>query len=221
MSKEALERRSVKKIRRVVRKEQQRRDRLLDEGKLSLPRGTGKLIIVASPAADFRLKLSPEKQHEIFCEEAERLAEERAAQHDTVEIRRKAIMGDINIDLADPEVTDIALIGHGTISDFWANHGRHFNWLDAAKATRSHLKQGVVEQRMCGNFSTRTRYSVPLGTFAVSNLENVVAALGQKLPEHDPPEELFRPIYDNSRDLLEQVDQMNMIHGSFGGRQEA
>ena len=173
-----------------------------------MPSGLGKLAIIVSRVPDHNSTLTPREQHQAFLEEAERLKQERAEQHQDVVIRRIAVASDMKFDFGDPEVTDIILIGHGSISAMWTDGGRNFDWRMAARSARS-LKQGKVEQRMCGNLPTKKftnglggvieelphRYSVPLGTFAVSNLSNVTAAIGMKIPEVHPSDDLFQPVF--------------------------
>jgi len=155
-----------------------------------------------------------------FLEEAERLREERRTRHQHVDIRSRALAQDMAFDFADPEVTDIILIGHGNISSLWTDNDKYFDRQDAAKAVR-HLKQGMVEQRMCGNFADRPeevakpnderqpRFRVPLGTFVVCEPANVLAAVNKVVPDVNPPDELFQPVYANGQPLLPQIYALN------------
>jgi hypothetical protein len=142
-----------------------------------------------------------------------------------------AVIGDMKIDFGDREVTDIILIGHGSISAMWADNGKHFDWQTAARAA-SYLKQGKLEQRMCGNLPYKKaesdipgaghieelphKYSVPLGTFAVSELANLTAATGMSIPNVNPADELFRPVFPCSKaSVPEQIQAFNEMYANL------
>lgn len=205
--------RSHRRLIKDIAKASERRQRLLDEGRLSLPRGAGKLAIIVSRFPDHNnADLTPEQQYRAFLEEADRLRQQRSQEHQEVVVRSLSVAGDMKIDFGDPEVTDITLVGHGTISFIRTDEGKYFDWHTAAKAT-SYLKQGRIEQRMCGNLLAPRdrnsyegtseglphRYSVPLGTFAVSNLAHVIAAANMEIPNIDPADDLFRPVFSASQ----------------------
>lgn len=80
---------------------------------------------------------------------------------------------------------------------------------------------------MCGNLPSKKviingqeteelphRYSVPLGTFAVSNLTNITAAVGLKIPDVNPQDALFKPIFTASDGALEQIQAFNEQYAS-------
>lgn len=220
-------RRSHNRLLKDIKKASDRREKQLQDGRLSLPSGAGMLAIIASNAPDFRSKLSPEQQMKAFMEEAEMLQAERTFQHQQVKIRRRAVVQDLRLDFADPEVTDIILTGHGSISALWAAGGKNFDWRIVSKAT-SYLKQGRIEQRMCGNFPSEKiqidgetketlphKYSVPLGTFAVSRLSNVIAAPGMHIPDEYPPSDLFRPVFNDEVGAPEQIQALNERYGNL------
>lgn len=143
--------RSERRLYRDIETASQRRQTLLDDGKLSLASGAGKLVIFVSSAPAFgAAHLEPREQHRAFLKEAYILKEIKASQHQEAVVRPKAVITDIKLDFADPEVTDITLIGHGCISSVWTEGGKNFDWRSASKAT-GYLKQGKIEQRMCGN----------------------------------------------------------------------
>lgn len=215
--------RSEKRLHKNIEAASQRRQLLLDEGKLSLASGAGKLVIIVSSAPAYgATHLEPREQHKAFLEEAYNLKAERKSLHQDVKVRSRAVVLDIKFDFADPEVTDIILIGHGCISALWAEGGKYFDWQSASKAT-TYLKQGNIEQRMCGNLPTEKvrldsgevieklppNYSVPLGTFAVSNLVNVLAAPGIVLPDVKPNEQLFQPVFQSNACPVEQIAAFN------------
>ena len=223
--------RSHRRLLKDIDKAAEKRLHLLDEQKFSLPSGEGKLAIIVSRVPDYRTKnVSAEQQHKAFLEEAYRLQQQRLSDHQEVMIRPIAVVGDMKFDFGDPEVTDIIMIGHGCISSMWADGGRYFDWHDAAKAT-SFLKQGKIEQRMCGNLPSKKsktnelgilateelphKYSVPLGTFAVRELVNVTAATGMSIPDVDPSDELFRPIFSATHiSVPEQIQVFNETYAN-------
>ena len=218
--------RSQKRLSKDIARASERRERLIDKGKLSLPSGQGVLAIIVSRSPDDRSSLTPQAQHRAFLREAERLKHERAKSHQAVVVRPIAVTSDLKMDFADPEITDVILIGHGSLGCLWADGGQYFDWRTAAKAAAT-LKQGRIEQRMCGNLpsknskdgDTRTeelphKYSVALGTFAVSNLANVLAAVGTEVPEVNPPDELFHPVYTGQNPPYIAIDALNRMYGS-------
>lgn len=205
--KEVFESRSHRKVHKDVAKAAHKREELLDKGKLSLPSGMGKLSIIVSCAPDFKSLVNPEDQRKYFLEEAERLRDERLPEHQRVTIRQRAIPSDIKFELIDDEVTDMIFIGHGSIGVIWTDGGAgKFDWRNVAKSTK-HLKQGKIEQRMCGNFPLE--YNVPLGTFAVKSLSNVIAAPNVVVPDIHPNDNLFVPIYNETDEAIHQIDHLN------------
>lgn len=205
--KEKSSSRSIQRAQKRVAKAVERREDLLDRGKLSLSSGQGVLSIIVSGAPDYKTKMTPEQQYSCFREEAERLSADRAKEHQAVRIIPRAFPMDIKMELANEEVTDITLIGHGSIGDFWVDgRNKHFGWGDISKAA-SHLKQGVFEQRTCGNFPLS--YNVPLGTFAVASLGNLRAAPNIIVPNNNPPENLFRPVFNDVDGLRQQIEALN------------
>lgn len=220
--------RSEQRLLKRIDKASARREALLQDGKLSLPSGLGKLAIIVSRSPDDGAgRLAPKEQHMAFLKEADDLKEHRQGLHQEVVVRPIAVMEDMKLDFADPEVTDIMLIGHGSINAMWTDGGRSFDWEVASKAA-SYLKQGKIEQRMCGNLPSKKLqfssgkyveelphgYSVPLGTFAVSDLRNVIAAPGIVVPDMNPSSELFMPIFSADTNAAKQVADFNAEFGN-------
>ena len=217
--------RSHRRLLRDIQRATDRRERLLEEDKVSLPSGMGKLAIIVSRVSDYRSKLTAQEQHQAFLDEAERLEQERSKNHQLVDLRRIAVVSDIKMIFADREVTDMILIGHGSLGCLWADGGRYFDWHDAAKSA-SYLKQGRIEQRMCGNLPPKDgkvsetgleglphKYAVALGTFAVTDLTNVLAAAGREVQEVDPPDDIFQPIYSGLGTVSENIHALNQRYG--------
>lgn len=126
----------------------------------------------------------------ILCETAERKGR-KARLYDGL---TRASMANI---LLDEEVSDIVLIGHGSLSSIYLDNIEIYDWQDVSRQT-THLKQGVFIQRFCGN--NLRSISIPLGTFSVSKHPHVIAPVDQSFdPNHEPgDEELLRPITDSS-----------------------
>ena len=199
---------------RVVRQingASKKRQELLDAGRLSLPRGAGKLAILVAQDPTISHTTSGFKLRQAFLAEAERLREERLGDNQDVVVRRHVTPSLIKHELIDPEVTDMVLIGHGSIGSFQCDgSGNNFDWYGVSRAV-THLKQGNFEQRMCGSFPVG-KYAVPMGTFAVADLTNVVAAAGRKVDDINPDEALFQPVFTEPDGPIQQIRQLNIMY---------
>lgn len=193
------------------------RQHKIDSDRLSLPSGDGLLSIIVSGQKKKRsIDTYDSKGRDpfYFRLEAERLEAERVAEHQDVVVRHRATPDVLSADLGNPEITDIILIGNGSINSILLGITRfsgkelYFNWRHAARAA-STLKQGRIEQRMCGHFPFASHRNVPLGTFAVSDLANVVAAPSAVIPDHDPDDGLFQPFMDESSGPFAQIQSLN------------
>ena len=193
---------SERRFHRDVNRAVENRNKKLESGRISLPYGMGKMVIVVSNNFDHRSELTPEQQSKAFHDEADRIKEANLSVHQGVEIRRRAEPLDLAMDLTDKEVTDLTLIGHGSISDFWTESGGHFGWRDFDRHTK-YLKQGKITQRVCGHYAVSD--SVASGTFAVTDQTNVIAPVGLRIPDINPPENLFVPVYDKSDLSAEEI----------------
>lgn len=201
--------RSEKRFSRDLEKAVVEHGRKLEEGKLSLDSRAGKLVIVVSGNTDHRSKFSHEEQRKAFNNEADEIAARRDGLHGGVEIKRKATDMELGFDFADKEVSDMVLIGHGNIGDFWLENGEHFGWGRAAKYAR-YLKRGTIEQRVCGNFPLKT--SVPLGTFALADQTRLIAPLGHAIDDVYPDEGLFKPVFSNRVNTKEDIASLIAAH---------
>jgi len=211
---ELLERtRSYRKTLHKIESAEQKRQELLRKGKLSLPSDEGKLVIVVSGRAANADAHSPQKikaQHDARLVEARQLADERRPLHKDVVIRERAVPADLRFDFADRTVSDIVMIGHGTLNSIWADDGGYFTWQDVAHRT-DYLKQGVFEQRTCGHLPMEMGLCVPLGTFAVADALDVRAALGEwvPLPDGSSRAHLFHPVYTDNETVVDQIVAIN------------
>jgi hypothetical protein len=217
MSQAVLERRGQSKFVELLEMSSNRREQLLASEKFSLPSTYGQLSIIVSGARG-KIKneqLSQEEQYDRFIEEAERIKEkrERAGLYAGIVIRPRGTVEQIEADFGSPEISDIMFVGHGCISRIWtekSNGIRDYNWSRAAQAT-THLKQGKIEQGMCGHFPRIQETSVPLGTFTVARLSSVEAAPGAILPIPDgsPREHFFAPLFNDNDNAIEQIHALN------------
>lgn len=178
----------------LLEKYSDKRIKLLDSGKLSLPSSEGRHIVIVSPAADYNSKLTPEAQKEVFITEGERIAEELEKTKKFGEVALLRTVNDIEFGMTikDPEVSDITLIGHGSISALMMPQGVSYDWQDVARAATTNLKQGEFMQRTCGNVYGRR---LPLATFMMADMRRYYGAMGASVPEEHPPSELFVPVY--------------------------
>jgi hypothetical protein len=101
-----------------------------------------------------------------------------------VEVRRTITRDGIRQALEDPEVSGMIIIGEGNLSCVFDDGCEDtIRWSDISEWS-THLKQGVFFQRFCGNIPEGV--PVPLGTFAMTSLSSVWAAVGQRFqPEFD------------------------------------
>ena len=206
---ERLESRSEKRLHKRLRRAVDQRQRQLEAGKFSAKSGEGKLsIIISSAVTPDTTYASKGREPWYFRLEAECLKEQRSSEHQEVLLRERGSADDVKTDLADPDVTDIIFVGNGTINALFLSGDKYFTWWDAARASTA-LKQGRVEQRMCGHFPPDVPYHVPLGTFAVSDLRNVTAATGMVIPDRDPADELFQPVFSSPEDPIGQIQDLN------------
>jgi hypothetical protein len=180
-----------------------------DETARSLESGLGRLAILVTGEPSVSSPFLPGKQVEFMNGHADSLAEEEAGNHQEVLIVRSAGSVQINNHLQDPETTDIAVIGHGTIATLLVKDKFAYTFLDVARAI-THLKLGKFFQGMCGVFPSKR--SVPLGTCAVERLSNVIAAAGEVIDERHPKRSLFVPVYSDDVDLMRQLASLRKKH---------
>lgn len=214
MSKEAPINNYQNFVSRLERRVELREQKIHDE-MVSLPSQLGKLVIVVSNRIFKNSEYDSETQWQAFHDEADRFADLRAGYYGGLEIRRSAKLTEIRDDLRDVEVSDMMFIGHGTIDEFWLDDNHSLGWRQVAKYAR-YLKQGCIEQRMCGNFN---HYSaVPMGTFALVDQRDLIAPLGEAIDDVCPDEALFEPVYgkpsNSSRDILELIHYFDSYNSS-------
>lgn len=222
--------RSEKRFTRDLNQLNETRNRLIDEGRFSLEQGLGRLVIIVSTDPDYNFirdwaaegkKYTHRDvddyvsyQKRAFIEEGEKLTEayRRNKTHQEVNLKTAAYSKDIELDIQDPEVTDMILIGHGSIGCFRLNGGGNLDWKDLANMNRrrllnkGHLKQGNFIQRTCGTFSKLT---VPLGASVALDLTLVIAPAGETVADVHPDEQLFKPVFSSNENFIDQVIDLN------------
>lgn len=213
---------SIRRFENDFQKALQRREHLLTESRFSVVSGTGELAIIMSLRPDHRLIPRTIKetgadwdeciamQQDAVREQAQRIESERGAKHQ--DIRTYRATGD-SFDWVlgknSRHISDIVLIGHGSINGVWSeDRKRNYGWRDASKAAR-YLLDGVVEQRSCGHFPLKPGTNVPFGTFVVRHFSNVLAATGKFLPDIDTLDGIFQPIFDDSERIDDQIAKLN------------
>lgn len=89
--------------------------------------------------------------------------------------------------IANRDVANVVIIGHGTFSSVFTDEGDSIEWSDVSRMA-THLKTGYIEQRFCGKY--RFKLSVPFGLFAAQSARNILAAKGKRFcPDTDPDHE--------------------------------
>lgn len=184
----------------------EQREQKIRNGMVSLPSHLGKMVIVVSNSIFLDSEYDSETQWQAFHDEADRFAELGAGYYGGLEVRRSAKLSEIKDDLRDKEVSDMVFIGHGSIDKFWLDNGHSLGWGRVAKYAK-YLKQGRLEQRMCGNFNHFS--AVPMGTFALWDQRDLVAPLGEEIDDVCPDETLFGPVYDKPNNSTDDI--LNLI----------
>jgi hypothetical protein len=187
----------------------EKREKLLDEQKLSVESGSGLTAIFYSLAVqnvdDVTSSLKIKEQ---FRNEAYSISEAMGRDKTVVyKVSRFAIQNAIT----DIEISDLILIGNGSLNDYWITNGKvsteKYDWLKISRDS-NHLKQGKFIQRTCGHLN-RSQRNVPLGTFAVSELTNVVLPVGKYLDNFNPDESELVPVFHSNTNLLAQITDLN------------
>jgi len=204
-------------------KANKKRAEMLADRMFSVESGMGRLAIVVSDRADhfnavqrsnnLGISYSEYLRMQIrgFEAESERIKAERGSQHELV-ARLYATDTNFSNIFSNPLYSDVVLIGHGSISSIWTRgEKKNFDWQNVSKMA-THLKRGVVEQRMCGAFPLADGMNVPLGTFAVSQLSNLRAATGMYIADDDPGDAVFTPVYNDREGLMYQIQNLNQVH---------
>lgn len=176
-----------------------------EDGEYSAPSGEGKIAIVSSVTTyTFRDRLSrvlfrecSKSDRTIFNTEAQGLGEVLAEHGHNPKVFLNATEIDMKTVLQDPSFSDIIVIGHGSFSHLSmkkADGGIWYDWRDVSRDS-THLKLGQFVQRHCGH--NTMHLPVPLGTFAVASLTQVIAPTGEPFsPDSltDPINKLLQPV---------------------------
>jgi|GEM_PF-1720321 len=204
-------------------------DALLQAQKLSVEPRLGQLAILVSSWTRDDIPMSPEAQRGAMEEAAEYLAE-RAQQEGVYDAQQEGVYDDIDIRhhatkatlldaIEDDEVAGITLVGHGNISTFHTADASSLKWFTAAAHT-DHLKQGGIEQRMCGRVY---KGEAALGTFLVADQRNILAAAGTNVGDLVDDEEFFVPVYQKPQNTPDEIqaqntpDEIQALHERFIG----
>lgn len=166
---------------------------LRDSGEFSVPASQGTMAIISSSDADPDAPGEPD----IFHEEAEQLA----ARFMAIGKPTRLILGveweQMTEVIQDRSISDVYLVGHGTLSCFSVSEKQEYDWFRASVDT-THLKTGLWVQRTCGVI--RRLFSPPAGLLVVSNHRQVYAAVGSRFEPKsldDPVNALLKPVTNN------------------------
>lgn len=184
----------------LFRRARDKRARLLNDGRFSLPSGQGSTAIVCSSFTDEPPDTETGMTElALFEEEAAELARRVRSSGGGVVVALKAERKDISGLLRDTTVSDVFVIGNGSLSTLLLGERDYYDWVNVADAM-THLKLGRFVQRQCGGL-TRV-LNVPLGLFAVADQRLVHAAL-------DPafyPKSLDDPVNDKVQPVFAHND---------------
>lgn len=184
-------------------------ERLRDDGKYSLAPELGMTAVIYSiyesvevgdREPSFKLVESAE-----FANEARMIADNINAQNGDAFIIRGLNKESLEEGvLANSDVANIVIIGHGTFSSVFTDEGDSIEWTDVSRMA-THLKTGYIEQRFCGKY--RFHLSVPFGLFAARSARNILAAKGKRFcPETHPQHEArIMPITTNTMPTYRQI----------------
>lgn len=143
-------------------------------------------------------------------DEARNLAANFSDFYADIEIHTSITFDNIKGAIQDPEVSGIIIVGEGNLAMIFNNtNDDKIRWSHISNWSK-HLKQGVFFQRFCGNIPASV--PVPFGTFAMSSLSSVWAAVGKTFqPEYDKNiENYFLPV--SNADMLSYEE----VHDTFG-----
>ena len=205
--------RSQKRYEKNLYNAYEKREKLLENDRISKPLAT--LAIYVSTATNLNSSTDPRGQIEAFIEEGEALKHRYASKFNEVVLYTSVNKRLIDMDLADEEVSAIITVGHGCMGDFMLSGGEHYTWHDVAKATK-YLKHSIV-QRTCGTVAKGV-WTAPWGTFAVADQRQLYLPNGLSVPDINPDDECFQPIYteanNNPETIMRIVEQAREISRS-------
>lgn len=165
-----------------------KRELLKNDGFFSVPSEIGRTAIISSLFTDEGLDTERgTTELESFRQEAYALADMVSARDGIPELAVDASRGDINRLIKDPDVSDIYVIGNGSLSTLILDVRDYYDWLNVSNAT-DHLKLGKFIQRQCGGLTRQ--FNPPMGLFAVSHPGDILAALDDAFY----PESLSDPV---------------------------
>lgn len=196
------------------RRAEDKRVRLRQTGRFSVPDGPGARVAVLMPFVE-GLVQDPRDDYDSFERDADALVDHIEAQGRHAEVRMRATVADFADVMADPTVPTVILRGFGNlsaistpmVSDDCGSY-THLEWHHLSQMA-DHLKLGQFVMRCCGGM-TRI-FNPPLGYGVVSSHRNVLAPLGLAISVvglEDPVNDLIRPITTTDElsrdDILEQ-----------------
>lgn len=118
--------------------------------------------------------------------------------------------------IADPNVSSMAFIGHGSLGAFktWDENEKRMGWLSWYHLLPEvgYLKTGTIEQRTCSRLDSFGRVRMPLGTFIVVDQTKIMTLppdlrVATSMGFEDFNSELCRPFSSPESSLVELLGQ--------------
>jgi hypothetical protein len=165
---------------------------------VSAPANLGKVAIISSYFTDEPPDtVTGISELSSFRTEALALADRSRSEGIEPTVAIDASRNDITRLIQDPNVVSMYIIGNGSLSAVLLGEKDYYDWIDVSEAS-THLKQGLFIQRQCGSLARNESINVPMGLFAVTEICNVHAALGQDfypLSLDDPENDKIQPVF--------------------------
>lgn len=172
----------------------EKRANLLADSRLSLPEGLGYTAVICSTeSTEERDSPAAAEQISHFKNETAEIAWNLYTKGRTVEDIVTDSINDVRAVVGDEECTDIIVVGNGSYSTLWLSDN-HLSWWNLSQMS-NHLKTGEFTQRTCGHIGRTDRLNISLGTFAMANLNKLVAPVGLAINDEHPDESAFRKVY--------------------------
>ena len=190
-----------------------RRNQLHFNGKFSVASGCGILAVIYSTAkTNYANSVQDEiSKNSILEGRANMLADHYGRDLSIVKVASSKNLKRV---FRNPEISDVILIGPGSIGNMILSNGKNYDWRDVS-SDANHLKRGKIVQSICGKFQPGS-LSVPLTTFALADLTKLSAPLGQVINNLTPynDELLKQPVYYSNDSVIEQIWQLNKRYNS-------
>lgn len=201
--------------RKDYRKALSKWNKLREDKAIGMPAHLGKVAIISSDFTDEPPDtITGMSELDAFRKEALALADRSRARGIEPTVAIDATRGDITRLIQDPQVASIYIIGNGSLSALLLGERDYYDWLNVSEAS-THLKQGTFIQRQCGGLTRRV--NVPMGLFAVSEMDNVHAAIGHSFYPQDLDDvenDKIKPVFRIPIAEYDDVVQLGSVTGN-------